>query len=153
MKILKTGLPCLLFSLCAISASAQLVAHTKDATPRKPELFHDLPQQLDVPLQTVAPLLQKEVGENVSVLLKTGFLFRAVVVSKSAAAEKRYQTIVLKGTDRPASMMVTAAHAADGTVHYSGRILSLNHRDAFEITEASGRLVLEKKDLADLVTE
>jgi hypothetical protein len=154
MKLLNTGFLCLLLSLCAAPIAAQIVPHTKDVTVKKPELFRDLPKRMDVNAQALAPLLQKEVGERVTVSLASGFLFSGVVVSKSSAAEVRYKTVVLKDANRPgAAFTVTGVRKPDGTYRYSGRLLSLQHSDAFELVEERGQLALEKKELDELVSE
>lgn len=154
MKILKTGLLSLLLVLCAACASAQLIGPAKVITPRKPELFRDLPNRMEVHQQALLPLLQKNIGEKVSVLLASGFTFDGVVVSKSNVAETRYKTVVLKSTNRPgASFAITSIQKADGTLQYSGRMLSLKHNDAYEMKDEGGQLALEKMELSELVNE
>jgi hypothetical protein len=154
MKFLNTGFLCLLLFLSAARSAAQIVPHTKDVDVKKPELFRDLPSRMDVNALALAPLLQKEVGDRVMVSLHSGFLFSGIVVSKSAASEVRYKTVVLKATDRPgAAFTITAVRKPDGTYRYSGRLLSLQHSDAFELVEERGQLALEKKELAELVSE
>ena len=155
MKILKTGLLGLLFTLCAACAFAQRIGPAKTETSfNKPELFRDLPNRMDVSQQSLAPLLQNNVGEKVSIPLASGFTFDGVVVSKSNAAERRYKTVVIKSTNRPgASFTITGLQKADGTMQYSGRMLSLKHSDAYEMKEDGGRLALEKTPLDDLVSE
>lgn len=154
MKLLKTGFFCLLLFLCSARAAAQLVPYTKDAVVLKPELFRDLPRRMDVNTHVLAPLLQKEEGERVSIHLASGFLFTGVVVSKSPAAETRYKTVVLKSTNRPgAAFTITAIRKSNGRYQYSGRMLSLKHSDAYEMVEEGGRFALQKRALSDLVSE
>lgn len=154
MKILKTGLLSLLLTLCAACASAQLVAPAQAANLRKPELFRDLPNRMEVRQQVLAPLLQNKLGDKVSVPLASGFTFDGVVVSKSNAAETRYKTVVLRSTNRPgASFTITGIQKADNTMQYSGRMLSLQHNDAYEMKDEGGQLALEKTQLEDLLSE
>lgn len=154
MKLLKTGICCLLLSLCAVRSSAQDHHFTKDADFKKPELFHDLPQRMNLNLQSFAQLLQKELGDRISLPLASGFLFAGVVVSKSDASEMRSKTVVIKSSNRPgAALTITGIRKNDGSYRYSGRLLSLKHSDAYEMVEAEGNFALEKKNLADLVSE
>ena len=154
MKILKTGLLCLLLSVCVVRASAQIVGASRHDNLKKPELFHDLPRRMDVNAQSLAPLLQKEVGENVAMPLASGFTFTGVVVSRSSAAELQYKTVVIRSTNRPgATLAITGVRSKDGSIQYSGRMLSLKHSDAYEMKNEGGQLALEKTDLADLVSE
>src|SRR6476620_11942209 len=154
MKILKTGLLSLLLSVCIARAGAQSIGATKEGTFNKTELFRDLPHRMEVSRQALAPLLQNNVGEKVSIPLASGFTLDGVVVSKSNAAERRYKTVVIKSTNRPgASFTITGIQKADGTMQYSGRMLSLKNSDAYEMKEDGGRLALEKTTLADLVSE
>src|SRR5438309_455424 len=137
MPLLKTGLFGLLLLVCATRTSAQNVSFARDvntiSTPKKPELFHDLPKRMDVNTPLLASLLQKEVGTTVQVPL-SGFMLTGVVVSKSSAAELRYQTVVIKATNRPgATFAVTSALKSDGSYQYSGHMLSLQNSDAYEL--------------------
>jgi hypothetical protein len=153
MKTLKTAAFCALLTLSFASASAQLHASTKEAV-RKPRLFYDLPQRMAINKQSLAPLLQKEIGENVSVPMAGAFTFLGKVVSKSDASETRSKTVVIKSTDRQgAALTITGIANSDGTYRYSGRMLSLKHSDAYEMIEEAGELQLQKKELTDLVSE
>lgn len=154
MKFLKTGIICLLLSLCAASTFAQSRSLTRDGNSKKPQLFNDLPQRIPVNMQSFAQLLQKGIGENVNVPLASGFTFTGIVVSKSDASEVRSNTVVIKSSNRPgAALTITGIRKGDGTIRYSGRMLSLKHSDAFEMIERDGGFALEKKDLGELVSE
>jgi hypothetical protein len=157
MPLLKTGLFGLLLFVCATRTSAQNVSVARDvnkiSTSKKPELFHDLPNRMDVNTPLLASLLQKDVGTTVQVPL-SGFMLTGVVVSKSSAAEQRYQTVVIKAMNRPgATFAVTSARKSDGSYQYSGHMLSLQNSDAYELVEEGGRFALQKKELSDLVSE
>lgn len=151
---MKTGFFCLLLFLCATRAAAQPSFPTKDISVKKPELFRDLPKRIAVEPQRFLPLLQKEIGAHVSLMLHSGFPISGVVVSKSDAAETRYKTVVLKCTNRSgAALAITAVRQSDGSYRYSGRLLSLHHSDAYELVEDAGQFALQKLDASDLVTE
>jgi hypothetical protein len=154
MKLLKTGIICLLVNLCATCAFAQPNIPGKDAAARKPELFHDLPRRMNMNAHLFEPLLQKEIGETVNIPLADDFVFQGVVVSKSDASEVRSKTVVIRSSNRSgAALTITGIRNADGSYRYNGRLLSLKYRDAYEMVETDGRFALEKKELSDLVTE
>lgn len=154
MKLLKTAAFCVLLSLCYAPASAQPHHLTKEGDLKKTELFSDLPQRMDWNSHLFSQLLDKEVGERVSVPLTSSFTFLGVVVSKSSAADVRSKTVVLKSGDRDgAALTVTGVRKENGTYQYSGRMLSLKHSDAFELVEEGGRFALQKRRLDDLVSE
>ena len=154
MKLLKTGIICLLVNLCATGAFAQPAIPGKDAATRKPELFHDLPQRMYLHAQLFEPLLQKEIGETVNVPLADDFVFQGAVVSKSNAADVRSKTVVIRSSNRSgAALTITGIRNADGSYRYNGRLLSLKFRDAYEMVETDGQFALEKKDLSELVSE
>jgi hypothetical protein len=117
-------------------------------------MFYDLPQRMALNKHALAPLLQKEVGEKVSVPMAGAFTFMGMVVSKSDASETRSKTVVIKSADRPgAALTITGIANGDGTYRYSGRMLSLKHSDAYEMVEEAGELQLQKTELSDLVSE
>lgn len=154
MPLLKTGFICLLLFVCAARAAAQPHLRTKEGTFKKPELFRDLPTRMKVTVQTLAPLLQKEVGERVTISLSPDFLFSGVVVSRSSAAETRYKTVVLKSTNRRgATFTITALRNSDGRYRYNAQLLSMKHSDAYELVETKGAFALQKTEAAELVSE
>jgi hypothetical protein len=153
MKTLKTAALCALLTFCVTSACAQIHASTKE-TVRKPRLFYDLPQRMALNKHALAPLLQKQIGEKVTVPMAGAFTFTGTVVSKSDASETRSKTVVIKSEDRPgAALTITGIANGDGTYRYSGRMLSLRHSDAYEMVEQAGELQLQKTELSDLVSE
>lgn len=154
MKLLKTGAFCALLQLCYASASAQLHPAIKDGDFKKSEIFSDLPSHMNFNMQAAVPLLQKGIGDAIRLQLSPDFIFTGVVVSKSDVSERRSQTVVIKSTNRQgAAFTITKMQKSDGSYTYSGRILSLNHSDAYEVVEKGGAFSLEKKPLSDIVTE
>ena len=154
MNLLKTGMVCLLLSVCAARAAAQDLPQGRTAASKQPELFRDLPRQMNVSMQTLAPLVEKEIGARVTFPLASGILFSGIVVSKSDAAETRYKTVVLKCTDRAgAAFTLSAVRTPAGTYRYSGRMLSLHHSDAYELVEEQGQFALQKRAAAEIVSE
>ncbi|HUQ96659.1 MAG TPA: hypothetical protein VM010_03270, partial [Chitinophagaceae bacterium] len=83
MNLLKTGMICLLLSLCTYNTFAQQPTLTRASYSEKPELFHDLPQRMPLNMPALTQLLQRSLGERIMVPLANGFVFTGVVVSKS----------------------------------------------------------------------
>lgn len=154
MNLLKTGITCLLLSLCAMSATAQTPDLTKNSRVAKPQLFSDLPPHIALNAVSFPQLLQKNIGEKISLPLAPGVIFQGVVVSKSDASDVRSKTVVIKSSNRQgAALTITGIQKKDGNYRYSGRMLSLKHSDAYEMVEQDGRFALQKTALNELVTE
>ncbi|MGN6163092.1 MAG: hypothetical protein ACTHOF_00995 [Flavisolibacter sp.] len=150
MKILKS-IFCILFSVCYFASSAQAPLNDPG---NKPQLFSDLPQKMKVKVSDLASLLELPVGTSVHTLLAPGFNFHGTVVSTSPATDATLKSVVIKSTNRKgATFIFTKTIKADGTVAFLGRIISLKNGDAFEIVKENDQYILEKKNLAELVTE
>lgn len=151
MKILKS-IFCILFSVCCLASSAQNAPLNDPGN--KPHLFSDLPQKMRVKVSDLASLLDLPVGASVHTLLAPGFNFQGTVVSTSPATDATVKSVVIKSTNRKgATLTFTKTIRADGTVAFLGRIISMKNGDAFEIVKENDQYVLEKKNLAELVTE
>ena len=153
MKLLKTVAFCVLLGVCHASASAQTHPLTREEHLKKPVLFNDLPRRMEWNQPVFSLLLEKQVGEAISLPIAPQFTFKGVVVSKSTA-DVRSKTVVIRSSNRPgAALTVTGVRKENGTYKYSGRLLSLKHSDAFEIVEEDGRFALQKRSLDELMSE
>jgi hypothetical protein len=153
MKILRSGIICLLFSVCYLASSAQ-VAPLNDPGYNKPHLFSDLPQKMKIKISDFGSLLDLPVGASVHALLAPGFNFQGTVVSTSPATDATVKSVVIKSNNRKgATLIFTKTIKADGTVAFLGRIISMKNGDAFEIVKENDQYVLEKKNLAELIAE
>ena len=154
MKLLKTTALGVLLSLSFTFSHAQLVPAVKEAEPQKPRIFSDLPAKISFNIHMLEALLGNEVGTRVNMLIAPGFTFQGHLVSKSDASETRVNTIVIRSTNRSgATLTFTRITNGDGSYSYNGRMLSMNHSDAFEIVQEQGKFALVKKEFSDLLME
>lgn len=150
MKILKS-IFCILFSVCYLASSAQAPLNDPG---NKPHLFSDLPSKMNIKISDLASLLELPVGASVHTLIAPGFNFQGTVVSTSPATDATAKSVIIKSTNRKgATLIFTKTIKADGTISFLGRIISMKNGDAFEFVRENDQYILEKKDLAELVTE
>jgi hypothetical protein len=152
MKILKTSAFCAMLSLTIMGASAQDHLPLNEPNRNKPELFADLPAKMNVHVSDLQALLTLEVGTSVKTFLASGFPFKGTVVSK--ADKEGVKSVVIRSTNRHGSTLTfTKVTAADGTVNYLGRLLSMNNRDAYNLVKEDRQYVFKKIKLHELVIE
>lgn len=154
MNVLKTmAVFALLFTFRA-NVSAQQAIPINEPDRNKPHLFNDQPQKMAVRLDDIDASLNEAVGNHVVIHIANGFVVQGTVVSKSDASDPNVKSIVVKSTNRQgATCTLTKIANSDGTVSYRGRIISMRHGDAFELSNENGSYQLSKKNLYDLVNE
>ena len=154
MKTLKAAVLCVLLSLSFTDSFAQVVHSVKEPDANKPKIFADLPSKISFNIHMFEVLLATQVGAKVNLLIAPGFNFQGSVVSKSDDSDTRVSSIVIRCTNRSgATLTFTRISNGDGTFSYNGRILSMKHSDAFEITMENGQFSLVKKEFDDLLME
>jgi len=157
MTILKTGALCVLLNAMALTAFSQnnsklYLVNKLDYN--KAKLFSDLPQKFKIDIKSLESLLDLPVGEGVNMALTGNARYLGIVVSKSDNQDPNVKSVVIKSKNRQGSVFSFARiKNIDGTYMYSGRILSLNHSDAFELHRENGEYVLTKKHLYDIFME
>ena len=156
MKNLRTPILCVcitLYSLCSFAQSQELRANGPNSY--KPKLFQSLPENISVNAASLNNLLNVQVGHSVSINLSDNsqFQFEGQVVSVSSQ-ENNIQTVVIRSTNyNGARMTLSKITNADGTISYSGRILSFQHADLLELKNKDGHYILVKRKFNDLVNE
>jgi hypothetical protein len=120
----------------------------------KAKLFADLPQKFKVDLQSLESLLDLAVGDGVNMPLTGNVRYQGIVASKSDGQDPNVKSVVIRSKNRLGSTFSFARiRNTDGSYKYTGRILSLNHSDAFELHRENGEYVLTKKHLYDIFSE
>ena len=155
MKILKTSVICLFFSVCLLSASAQeqlQLVHQYDLN--KPKLFKGLPDRINVKLNEFDYLFNLEIGKTVSLPLTANFALQGTVVSKAEDVAGNVKSVVIKSTNRVgATLALSRIINENNTITYRGRIMSFKHGDAYEVVNENGSYFLIKKGLYDIFDE
>jgi hypothetical protein len=157
MTILKTGALCVLLNAMALTAFSQDNSKKPPLTEpnyNKAKLFADLPQRFKIDIQSLESLLDLPIGDGVNMPLTGNVRYQGIVVSKSDGQDPNVKSVVIRSKNRLGSTFSFARiRNMDGSYRYSGRILSLNHSDAFELHRENGEYVLIKKHLYDIFSE
>jgi len=144
----------MLFSFCTYAQDQKLPVNEPDYN--KPKLFNSLPDYVQVNIANLSALLNSPLGHDVSINLGSNspFIFEGHVVSTASKYENTIQSVVVRSTNFPgARLTFSKITNADGTFSYTGRIISFQHGDLFELQNQNGQFALIKKKFNDLVNE
>lgn len=158
MKNLRTSLLCvcmIVVSLCAAAQDQKIPINNPDNN--KPHLFDNLPARISFNPEAFISLGSQQKGSAISTDLSkdaaTTILFEGKLVS-AAAKESGTQSIVVKSTNYPgATFSLSRSTKSDGSVVYTGRLMSFKHGDLFILQQTNGQYELVKKNFYDLVNE
>ena len=154
MKSLKTAATLALLFFLHGQADAQNAPPLNQPDYNKPKLFADLPDKLSLNVSGIDALLALAVGSPVNSAIANGLPVVGTVVSKSDEASTSVRSVVIKSTSRQGAIITfTRIRKEDGSILYSGRIVSQKAGDAFEIAKEGNLYVLRKKGLYDLINE
>ena len=157
MKKLRTAVLCvciMLLNLRSIAQTQGLRGNGPDGY--KPKLFQTLPEKISINPANLNNLLNTPVGHTVSINLSDNsrFQFEGQVVSSSNGEENNIQTVIIQSTNfNGARLTLSKINNPDGTISYSGRILSFQHGDLLEIKNQDGHYVLIKRKLNEIINE
>lgn len=158
MKNLRTIAACLsitLYSLCS-SAQTGYTVPVNEPNYNKTKLFQGLPEKIQVSMDNLSSLFSEQVGRSVSLNLSgdESFRFNGDVVSVVSKYENTIQSVVVRSTNYPGARLTVSKIAdANGNISYTGRIISMQHGDLFELKNVNNQFVLEKRKFHDLVNE
>lgn len=122
----------------------------------KPRLFDGLPSRISISVDELESLVNTSVGRSASIKLATGTAhhFDGQVVSVSDNSDTRLQSVVVRSANyRGANLTISKILNADGSISYTGRIISFQHGDLFELKKEQGAYVLVKRNFYELVNE
>ena len=159
MKNLRTTLVgvCITLSIATTAQENRIPINEPDLN--KPKLFQHLPDVIAVNTEDLNSLLNSPVGKSINVNLAdrsaaTAFRIEGEVVAETKQADNSIQTISIRSSNFPgASVTFSKIINTDGTIRYSGRIISFKHGDLLELQNRNGQLVFIKRNLYDLVNE
>ena len=154
MKNLRTIACCLSITFCSLATSAQLTDipfHEPDMN--KPELFHQSPDKISIEVPQLSNLVNAVVGDPVVIDLPS-FRFEGTVISSVSKYSNTMQSVVVRSTNHTgATFTLTRITEANGNIRYSGRILSMNHGDLYQLKQVDNGLALVKNKLHKVVNE
>lgn len=157
MKNLRTLLACLCMSF-SLFASAQ-TDHVQLNQPdlNKPLLFASLPDRIPVSTGYLDGLFTMSKGVAVSITTSEDALASRIegeVVSMGSKYNDRLQSVVIRSTNYNGARFTVSRYTDEqGVVSYSGRIISFQHGDAYELKNEAGNLFLIKRKFYSLVNE
>ena len=158
MKNTSTLVLCTIFSCITILTQAQeKPIPINEPDYNKPKLFQNLPERIPVDASTLESLLSSDLNRAASINL-AGAQFEGNVASKTAPSVNDVTptntTVIIKLTNYPgANFTVNKIINADGSISYTGRIVSFQHGDLFELQNQKGSWFLVKKNYYDLINE
>jgi|SRR5688572_3442355 len=157
MKNLRTSMLCaclILSSFIAVAQDQKIPINEPDHN--RPHLFDNLPARISFDPETFIGLANKQAGTVISTSLSkdASIAFEGKLASSGSAEDGRIQSIVIQSTNFPgATFSMSRVVKTDGTVSYTGRLISFKHGDLFVLQQTNGQYELVKKNFYDLVNE
>ncbi|MBK6937814.1 MAG: hypothetical protein IPH18_13680 [Chitinophagaceae bacterium] len=158
MKNLRTALMCLCTIIVGLQTFAQgNTSPVNEPDYNRPKLFNNLPDRIVLETSTVGNMLTKEMGQTATISLSAdqSVKFEGTVVSSVSKYDNTIRSIVIRSVNYSgATLTITRVTKNDDSAPtYTGRMMSLQHGDLYELKEIDGSLILIKKNFYDLVNE
>ena len=146
---------CLSLLLICASASAQERIPVNEPNLNKPKLFDNLPDQIPVHILDLQSLVNAETGKEVSLTLEknTSKGFNGKVVSAATKYNNIRSVVIRSSNFNGALFTLSSSILANGTVKFTGRIISFRHGDLYELQNQNDQYILIKKNFYDLINE
>lgn len=145
---------CLLVILSCATSFAQNKAPVNQPDLNKPKLFADFPDKIPVDINSLRSLINTETGKMVSLWLGPDARksFNGEVVSR-ADDNIIHSVVIRSGNFNGATLTLSSSTQPDGTVKFTGRIISFGHGDLYELRYQNEQYILIKKNFYDLINE
>jgi hypothetical protein len=156
MRNLKPLCAAIMLLIGAVSAKSQETAPLTEPNYKKAHLFSSLPGNIKVSINNLKELLKMNNGEAIASNLGDGseFTFNGQVVSTASKYNNTIKSVVVRSSNFiGASLTFSQVTDEDGTIRFTGRIISFEHGDVFELKEINGQYEFVKKKFHDLVNE
>lgn len=157
MRNLKTLCAAIVLLICAVNSNAQETAPITEPNYKKPQLFGSLPQNIKVNIQSLKELLKTSNGDAIASDVgnaETALRFNGQVVSIASKYNNTLKSVVVRLNNyNGARLTFSQVINEDGTTSYTGRIISFEHADAYELQLKDGNYQFVKKKFYDLVNE
>ncbi len=154
-KLLGLGLS--LIFICATSfAQKQQGITPRETDYNKPKLFSTLPDKILLDTKNINTLFSEETGKEINLGFADKALpgFAGKLISVASKYENKLQSIVVRSSNfNGATLTLSSTTLADGTTNYTGRIISFQHGDAYELQKKGEEYYFIKKNLYELVNE
>ncbi len=152
-NLLLPGL-CLLLLFTCVTASAQHKIPVNEPDQNRPRLFTNLPDKIPVDISQLHALVNAENSRTVSFKLDqlSSKSFDGQVVSRSE--DHNIRSVVIRSDNfNGATFTLSSSAQPNGTVKFTGRIISFRHADAYILQNNDDQYILIKKNFYDLINE
>ena len=154
MKNLKIHAFCVLLIISAYcSAQTQNKIPVTEPNYNKPRLFNAFPARLPLNTGQINAVINEKEGGSVDMNLADQLNIKGTVISVSDKKISELKSVVIKASNYPGCFITLTAANKGGETIYSGRILSREYGDAYEIQKHNGNYYLQKINLYDLLSE
>lgn len=151
----------MLFTLCSFAQTEKNNNHINEPDYKKPKLFSNLPDKIPVSIEKINSLLQSSVGVSASLqtaasseTANKSVEFDGQVISKADKYNGKIQSSVIRSSNfNGATFTISKIIKEDGTISYTGRIISFQHGDLFILEKQDKEYFLVKKNFYELVNE
>lgn len=157
MKNLRTIAVCVsisLFNLCAAAQNGNLPINEPNYN--MPKQFQALPDNIPVSMDDIITLFDSQVGSPVSINLSAdyNFQFEGSVVCAVSKYDNAVRSVVIRSSNYPgARLNISRITDVAGNISYTGRILSMQHGDLYELKQVNNHFKLVKKNFYNLINE
>ncbi len=145
------------FNLCFIFSFAQSEVGARNPEPGKPALFSNLPDRIPVEINELQHFFSNIAAEKEmtsSFIEKNIPGFNGKIISATSKYNNTLRSVVVSSTRlNGATLTLSSTTTTDGTVRYSGRIVSFHHDDLFVLQKEEEQYYLIKKKFNELVNE
>ena len=162
MRNLKPLVAAILLSVSSVCSYSQDAAPVSEPNYNKPQLFSSLPDNIKVDISSLKNLLTTSVGDAVSSSFSAektsasanSLVFSGQVISTANKYNNKMQSVVIRSANfNGAGLTLTRYTNEEGITSYSGRIISFEHGDAYELQLVNGEYQFVKKKFHQLVNE
>ncbi len=157
MKNIRATMLCVVFAVTTfVSRGQEQKIPLNEPDNNRPRLFTSLPDKIPVTISNMDNLLSAPVGRNNQFRLSedNSLQFAGEVVSTASKYNNTIQSVVIRSDIfNGARLTLSRITNPDGTIRYTGRIISFKHGDLYELENQDGQLVLVKKNYYELVNE
>lgn len=137
-----------------LSAQDQKTLPVREPDLTKPYLFTQLPTRIPCPVSTLESFLLVEQDQRVNRSIGNGLDIRGVVTSTSKQGDSTMRSVAIRSTNFNGALLhIARITAADGSIRFTGRIISLQHQDAYELVQEKNEYFFIKKGFYDLINE
>ena len=146
------------FIFCCTPGFAQDRVFLKEPDHNKPTLFTNFPDNIPVDSNELKSLFSNtaDKGNEVNVKFMDRKLpgFNGKIISATSKYNNTLHSVVVSSTRfNGATLTISSSTTTDGTVRYSGRIVSFQHGDLYVLQKIEEKYFLIKKKFHEVVNE